>query len=96
MKEIMKRLFILVLALCMLCGCAAAEDEEISLEDTGIIWEEVTYDDVAWNFPVDLSDMRADLVVLANKQVLLDKNFVPDDLVKMVTRKTDSNFYHFL
>lgn len=91
MKEMMKHLLILCLMLCLLTGCAAAEDEEISMEDTGIIWEEVTYDDVAWLFPVDLSDMEPELVVLANKQVLLSKDFIPEDLVKIPSRKVDDN-----
>lgn len=92
MKEFAKRMLMLALALSLATGCAAAEDdEEISMEDTGIIWEEVTYDDVAWDFPIDLSDMRPDLVVLANKHVLLSKEFVPENLVKIPARKTNSD-----
>ena len=92
MKESMKRLLSLGVAACLLTGCAAAEDdEEISLEDTGIIWEESTYDDVSWNFQVDLSDMEPYLVRLANKQILLSKNFIPDNLVKIPSRKVDGD-----
>ena len=90
MTEI-KRLAALLLTFCLLAGGAVAEDEEISLGDTGIVWEEVTYDDVTWNFPVDLSDMEPDLVVLANKHMLLSKDFIPADLVKIPTRKTNSD-----
>lgn len=91
MKHVWIRVLTLLLALMLLGGCAVAEDEEISLGDTGIIWEEVSYDDVAWTFPVDLSDMEPDLVVLANKQVLLSKDFIPEDLKKIPSRKLDSD-----
>ena len=89
-----KRIPALLLAalLALPLPAVAEEDEEISIEDTaGIILEEVTYDDVAWNFPIDLSDMEPELVRLANKQVLLSKDFIPDDLVTMKTRKQDSD-----
>ena len=84
-----KRILSLLAAMLLLWAPAfAEEDEEISLEDTaGIIIEEVTYDDVPWTFPVDLFDMEPEYIVLANKQVLLDEDFVPDDLVTMKTRK---------
>lgn len=83
-----KRILCLLAAMLLLCASAMAEDEEISLEDTaGIIIEEVTYDDVPWHFPVDLFNMEPEYIVLANKQVLLDEDFVPNDLVTMKTRK---------
>ena len=87
----MKRMC-MALALAMLLAAlpALGEDAEISIQDTaGIFFEEVTYDDVAWNFPVDLSEMDPDLVRLANKQMFLPKDFVPRDLVTMKTRKQD-------
>ena len=87
-----KRFLCLVCALLLLVSAAWAEDEEISLEDTaGIIIEEVTYDDVPWTFPVDIFDMDPAMIVLANKHVLLDEDFAPDDLVTMKTRKEDKN-----
>ncbi len=49
----------------------------------------VSYNSVPWNFPIDMMDMDPDLVVLANKSMFLDKNFVPDDLVKMKSLKLD-------
>lgn len=82
----------LTLALLMAAAPVLAEDEEIMLSDTtGLIWEEATYDDVVWGFPVDLSDMEPELVQLANKEVLLDKSYVPDPLVTMKRRKANSD-----
>ena len=87
----MKRMCMaLALAVLLAALPALGEDAEISIQDTaGIFFEEVTYDDVAWNFPIDLSEMDPDLVRLANKQMFLPKDFVPRDLVTMKTRKQD-------
>lgn len=88
----MKRMYMaLAMALMLVAVPALGEDDgEISIQQTaGIFIEEVTYDDVAWNFPIDLSEMDPDLVRLANKQMFLPKDFVPDDLVTMKTRKQD-------
>ena len=84
-----KRLLCVVL-LVLLPVCALAEDEEISLWDIGIIIDDAaSYDDVPWNFPIDLMDMEPELVRLANKEIFLPEDFVPDDLVTMKSRKTD-------
>lgn len=87
----MKRMCMaLALAVLLAALPALGEDAEISIQDTaGIFFEEVTYDDVAWNFPIDLSEMDPELVRLANKQMFLPKDFVPRDLVTMKTRKQD-------
>jgi len=89
-----KRALALVLALMTwmpLTVAMADDDVEISFEDTsGIILEENVYDNVVWNFPVDLSDMDPELVRLANKKVLLPEDFIPDPLVTMKARKEDS------
>lgn len=89
----MKRLTALLLALCLVPVMAMGEeDEEISLEDTaGVLIEDVTYDDVAWNFPIDLSDMDPDMIRLANKEILLPSDFVPDPLKTMKARKEASD-----
>ena len=48
-------------------GGGGGGDNELSLEDLDIeLEEEVSYGDVAWNFPVDLSDMDPDMIRLAN------------------------------
>ena len=88
-KRIAALLLAMLMALPVVAG--AEEDEEISIADTAGITVDVTYDDVAWQFPIDLSDMEPELVRLANKQVLLSKDFIPDDLVTMKTRKQDSD-----
>ena len=90
--KLCKRALALVLALTLPLGCLAEEDEEISIEDTaGIFLEEVTYDDVAWQFPIDLMALDPVLIRLANKQVLLGKDFVPSPLVTMKTRKANAD-----
>lgn len=90
----MKRLLALLAVLCLLPVAALAQedDEEISLADTaGIVIEEVSYDDIPWNFPLDLTDMDPEMIRLANKEVLLSKTFVPEPLVTMVARKANSD-----
>lgn len=91
-----KRTLCLALAGLMLQGGALAlaeEDPELSFADvSGLDLEiSVAYDDVEWPFPVDLSDMDPDMIVLANKEVLLSEDFVPDPLVTIKTRKADKN-----
>ena len=84
----MKRIMAALLALMLLCSTALAE-EELSLFDL-VEWDdEVTYDDVTWDFPVDLMDMEPQLVVLANKHMLLPKDFYAAPLVTMKSRKAD-------
>ncbi len=75
---------ILLAALLLLCAAAApagAEgftEEEIDLEDILEIKE-----DLLWTFPVALEDLNPEYIILANKHYLLDKNYVPADLVKV-------------
>lgn len=86
------RMFCLLLACCLITACTvlAEEDEELYMEDL-LLEEEVTYDDVPWNFPVDLTEMDPVMVVLANKEYLLDSDFVPEPLVDMKTRKNNKD-----
>ncbi len=74
-------------------GLGEEEDEEVSFADvSGLDLEiEVSYDDVEWNFPVDLQDMEPDKIVLANKHMLLSKDFVSEPLVSIPTRKADKD-----
>ncbi len=74
-------------------GLGEEEDEEVSFADvSGLDLEiEVTYDDVEWNFPVDLQDMEPDKIVLANKAMLLSKDFVSEPLVSIPARKADKD-----
>lgn len=88
----MKKALAALLAALMLVPllALAEEDHEITIEDTaGIFFEEIIYDDVTWNFPIDLSEMDPELVRLANKHMFLPADYVPDDLVVMKTRKQD-------
>ena len=87
-----RRLLPALLALMLVCSCALAEDEEISITDTsGLIIEEFYFGDVLWDFPIDLADMDPEMIRLANKHVFLPSDFVPSPLVTMKTRKTDSS-----
>lgn len=88
----MKR-WMMLLAVALLCvGAAVAEDEDFSLMDIdGLIVEEVSYDGVPWNFPVDLSRMDPAFIRLANKEILLPSDFEPEPLVTIKKRKADKN-----
>lgn len=88
-----KRLFLSFLALTLLIVPALAEeDEEITLEDTaGVFIHSAYYADVPWNFPVALSDMDPELIRLANKQVLLPSNYIPDPLVTLKSRRSNDD-----
>ena len=87
----MKKLLALLMALLMIVP-ALAEDEDLDwsfMDLSGL--DMVTYDDVPWDFPVDLMDMDPALIILVNKQMFLAKSFVPDDLVTMKKLKLDKN-----
>lgn len=87
-----KRLLICLLAMLLIVPAVQAEDEEYMLADiAGLYLEMVSYDNIIWDFPIDLFDMDADLIRMANKQVRLPSDFVPDELVTMKSRKTDSD-----
>lgn len=89
----MKRLKRLLAALLLLTLCtvsAVAEEDDWSFMD--LSGEKIiTYDDVAWNFPIDLTDMEPELIRLVNKHMFLEKSFEPDDLVTMKALKLDSD-----
>lgn len=87
-----KRVLLWVLALALTPLFAGAEDAEISIEDTaGVFFEDISYDDVSWDFPLDLSEMDPALIRLANQEMFLPKDFVPHDLVTVKTRKQDKD-----
>ena len=82
-----RRIAAAALALCLALGFSLAEDYSIfDLGDDDLIIEE-EYGDVAWDFPVPLSEMNPAMVVLANKEYLLSRDFVPQPLVTMAARK---------
>lgn len=84
MRKACCTLLALVLAL-LPCLGLGQEDTELSLGDL-IIEEDVSYDDVPWNFPIDISDMDPEFIRLANREILLPKDFVPDPLMVMKNR----------
>lgn len=64
-------------------------DEEYSFSDIAGV-DAVYYNNVAWNFPVDITDMEPELVYMVNKHMFLSDDFTPDDLVDMKSLKLDS------
>jgi len=87
----MKPLLTLLLIVALTIPACAEEwgDEWLFVDLSGE--ELVTYDNVPWNFPIDMMDMDPDLVKLVNKSMFLKKAFVPDDLVDMKKLKLDSD-----
>ena len=77
--KMMKWLCVALAALLMLPALAEEEEDFLFADVIGV--GNVTYNDVPWTFPVDVMDIDADLIRLANKESLLPKDFVPDDLV---------------
>ncbi len=79
-----------LLSLMPLCAGLAEEEEIVfTLEDEVELVEVPVYNDVEWDFPLMLSQMDPELIRLANKHVLLSRDYVPDPLVTMNTRKAD-------
>ena len=90
----MKRLLCMILALllCMPVLSLAEEDEdELMLEEYSE--DESGYSEAAWTFPVALEDMNPEYIILANKQYLLDKKYVPKDLVKVPSKPKEGGIY---
>ena len=87
----MKKLLCLLTALTLMALPLLAlgeEDQELDVSDLDLtIEEEVTYGDVSWDFPIDLSDMDPDMIRLANKHVFLSKSYVPSPLMVMKSRQ---------
>lgn len=85
----MKHLLAFTLALTMMLPAYAEEEEEdwsfIDMSGEMI----VAYDSVEWKFPVDITDMEPELVMMINKSMFLAKDFEPDDLVKLKSLKLD-------
>ena len=82
MKKVIGLVSLLLAILLAIPAMAWDEDEEYSIMDFPEI-EVVYYNNVPWNFPVDMMEMDPELVMLANKSMFLSKDYVPDDLVDM-------------
>ncbi len=86
MKTMLRVLCALLAMLTMLP--AAAEETDWLFADINPEFVAV-YDDVAWNFPVDIMDMDPELIILVNKSMFLGKDYEPKGLVKMKSLKLD-------
>ena len=75
MRKACCALLALVLAL-LPCLGLGQEDTELSLGDL-IIEEDVSYDDVPWNFPIDISDMDPEFIRLANRRSCCPRTLCP-------------------
>jgi len=79
------------LLLCLPALALGEEDDEdydlLEMVDLAI----TSYDNVEWPFPVGIYDMDPDMIRLANKHMLLGKDFVPDPLVTMKARKENKD-----
>ena len=64
-----RHLLALLLALVMMVPAIAEEDEWSFIDLSGEMI--ITYDAVAWNFPVDFMDMEPELVIMINKSPIL-------------------------
>ena len=82
MKKVIGLVSLLLAILLAIPAMAWDEDEEYSIVDFPEI-EVIYYNNVPWNFPVDMMEMDPELVMLANKSMFLSKDYVPDDLVDM-------------
>jgi len=63
-------------------------DEEYTFGDIAGL-DAIYYNNVPWNFPVDITDMDPDLVYMVNKHMFLADDFTPDDLVEIKALKLD-------
>lgn len=95
MKQL-RRIIPLLLCL-LLCLPALSLGEEADEDDEDYDLLEIvemaipTYDNIEWPFGVDIYDLNPDMIRLANKHMLLGKDFVPDPLVTMKTRKENKD-----
>ena len=82
---------ILVFSVLSALPCLAEEAEDFSIEEIveDVDLDATFYEDIPWNFPVALEDMKPEYVVLANKHYLLDSSFVCEPLVTAKKRKAD-------
>ena len=95
MNSLWKWLLILTAALLYACPVAAGEEEDPELLIEEIIeyvdLDAVSYGNTEWTFPVALDEMSPELIRLANKHYLLEKDFVVKPLVTVKTRSRDGS-----
>ena len=79
-------------ALLLFFPCAAEEAEDELLIEEIVEYVDLdapSVENTPWHFEIALEDLDPDLILLANKHYLLEKDFVPDDLVTVKTRNDD-------
>ena len=87
----MKRIICILITLALFLpalSLAELDEEELMLEEVDEAEEaeeggEESSGEAVWDFPVALEDMNPEYIILANKHYLLDKKYVPKDLVKV-------------
>ena len=85
------RLLCLLTAVCLAAPALAWDpDEDYTFSDV-IGMDVISYNNVVWDFPVDVMDMEPDLVQMINKSMFLDESFVPEDLVDVKSLKLNKD-----
>ena len=93
----MKRTLCLFLSLMLLLpavSLAELDEDELLIEE--FLGDEPGPADApaaVWDFPISLADMDPEYVILANKHYLLDKSYVPGDLVKVPSKPDKGGIY---
>ena len=88
MKTLLRLTCLLAALLLAVPALAWDPDEEFFFADV-IGPSAIIYNNVEWDFPVDMMDMDPELVILVNKDMFLSKDYVPEDLVTMKALKLD-------
>lgn len=88
MKTLLRLTCLLAALLLAAPALAWDPDEEFFFADV-IGPSAIIYNNVEWDFPVDMMDMDPELVILVNKDMFLSKDYVPEDLVTMKALKLD-------
>ena len=91
MKKLLCVLLVLLLALPAVSP-AETEEEELEFEDIDMD-AGAPAGEAVWDFPVALEDMNPEYIILANKHYLLDKKYVPADLVKVPSKPSKGGIY---
>lgn len=89
MKMCSKALAACMMLVILAAPCAA---ETLDLSDLEGIDEVQAFEEKTWTYPIPYELLTtSDYIVLANKDNLLDKDYVPEDLVKLTCRKISSD-----
>ena len=85
-RRISLMLVLLLLCVFMLPVPAGGEisEEEVDLDDLLNIEIDEIEEFAVWNFPVALEDMNPEYIRLVNNHYMLEPDYVPEDLVKLI------------